>query len=290
MKIFRIFLAWLGLLFLFVFFIAIRRDIYRIKSSSGDFSARPLPEDYTDNKTELPQLTAQSYLIMDVNTGTVLKGKEIHKRLHPASITKMATAINGLETYPLGEVIKIDQEYPVGRNMGLEAEEKITVKNLVYGLLVHSANDAAFVLAGQSEDRVNRFIFRMNKFVKQLGLKNTHFVNFSGEEDNNHYSTSFDLAHLARFALNNKVFVQAIQNQEMVVTDVTGEVEHQLETTNELLTKIPEIKGIKTGWTPQSGECFVGLIEIKDRQFITVILGSEDRFGETELLINWLKS
>jgi serine-type D-Ala-D-Ala carboxypeptidase (penicillin-binding protein 5/6) len=289
MKIFRIFLAWLGLLFLFVFFIAVRLDIYRTRSLSDDFYARPLP-DYTDSKTEVLQLTAQSYLIMDVKTGTVLVGKEIYQRLHPASITKMATAISALETYPLGETIEIEHEYPIGRNMGLQEGEKITIKNLIYGLLVHSANDAAFVLAGQSRERVSKFILRMNKFVEQLGLKNTHFVNFSGEEDYNHYSTSFDLAHLARFALNNKVFEQAIRKKEMVVTDITGEIEHQLETTNELLIKYEEIKGIKTGWTPQSGECFVGLIEINDRQFITVILGSEDRFGETEQLINWLKS
>jgi len=255
--------------------------------SEVSFQPKPLP--LVNQFVSPPKLVAQSAVVFDVDSGTVLFQKNFHLELHPASITKMATAIVALETYPLDEVIEVSRAYPVGRNMELQPGERISVKNLIYGLLVHSANDAAFVLAGQEENRIKNFINRMNNFVVQLGLENTHFINFDGEDDQNHYSTAFDLAHLARWALKNKIFVQAVQTREMEVADVQGKIIHYLETTNELLGVAPEVKGIKTGWTPKAGECFVGLIQLKDHQLITVVLKSNDRFGETKKLIQWAK-
>ncbi len=286
MRINKIVFSWLGLILFFVFFIALRLDLEGRDILSPGYTVRPIMG-VSSNRP--PEINADSYLVMDVDTGSILLEKNAHQRLKPASITKMATAINALETYPLGEVITVQESYSIGKNMELQAGEKITVENLIYGLLVHSANDAGFVLAGQSEYKINQFIAQLNKHIEQLGLKNTHFVNFDGLDADNHYSSSFDLAHLARSVIKNKVFVRAIREQEMIVTDLTGEISHRLETTNELLVNLPEVKGIKTGWTPGAGECFIGLIEIKGRQFITVILGSEDRFGETVKLINWLK-
>jgi len=282
----KVFLGWLIIGLLFGLFLGLRFDFLRVQALKGTYSHRSIP-----NLREIPEpkITAQSYLVMDAQSGMVLLEKNPHLRLNPASITKMATAINALESYPLEEVITVHKEYPVGKNMELQEGEKITVKNLIYGLLVHSANDAAFVLARQGNGQVSHFVDRMNKFVRQLGLEDTHFVNFDGEDDYNHYSTCYDLAHLARFALRNKVFEQSVRKEKMEVTDISGEISHELKTTNELLGKFPEVKGIKTGWTPEAGECFIGLIEVGDKQFITVILGSEDRFGETEKLINWLK-
>ncbi len=287
MKVKKIILTWLSLVFFFLFIWALRLDFIRRRSLALNYSPRLMPQ--ISSEVSLPELSAKSYLVIDLDSGLVLTSKNPHLRLHPASITKMATAITVLESYPLDEVITVRQEYLIGKNMGLEVGERITVKNLIYGLLVHSANDAGFVLAGQSEEKINQFIERMNNFIQQLGLEDTHFVNFDGLEDVNHYSTSFDLAHLARFALKNKVFAQSIKIKQMKVSDINDQVVHHLETTNELLIQIPEVKGIKTGWTPQSGECFIGLIEINDKRLITVILGSEDRFGETVELINWIK-
>lgn len=285
MRVKKILLIWLALGLVFLFLWALRLDFLRQKYLELDYQPRNL---LNIGSRQLPELTAKSYLVIDVDSGLILASKNPHLKLHPASVTKMATAITALESYPLDEVITVREEYLNGKNMELQVGERITVKNLIYGLLVHSANDAAFVLAGQSKEKIDQFLFRMNKFIEQLGLENTHFVNFDGLEDKNHYSTSFDLAHLARFALKNKVFEQAIKVQKMEVTDIKGEIVHQLETTNELLIEIPEVQGIKTGWTPQSGECFIGLVEVNDRIMITVILGSEDRFGETIQLINWI--
>ncbi len=287
MKVKRILFGWLLLLIVFFFFASLRLDISRRRRASINYQSREYP-DIAD--TRFPELTSKSYLVMESGSGTVLAEKNPHLKLNPASITKMVTAISALESFPLDEVITIQEEYPVGKNMELQPGEKMTIENLIYGLIVHSANDAAFVLAGQTQTKIEAFVVRMNNFVKQLGLNDTNFENFDGEDDKNHYSTAYDLAHIARFALENKVFYQSIRRQEMTVTDVSGEIEHNLETTNELLGQLPEVKGIKTGWTPEAGECFIGLIELDGKEFITVILGSEDRFGETKQLINWLKA
>lgn len=252
----------------------------------SDLEFLPVPE---KNHLPAPELTAQSALVMDFDSGTIIFQKNPHLKLHPASITKVVTAIVALETYPLEEIITVEKEYPVGKTMELVEGEKIRVKDLIIGLLIHSANDAGYVLAGQNQEKAAGFVNRMNQFLSQLGLENTHFVNFGGEEDLDHYSTAFDLAHLARRALKNEIFSQTVQLKELTVTDVGGQISHQLENTNELLGVIPEVRGIKTGWTPQSGECFLGLIDLNGHQLITLILASGDRFGETRKLIDWVK-
>lgn len=257
------------------------------KKHEVSFTQQALP--LVNKFTSAFEISAKSAIIIDADSGTVLYQKDPHQRLHPASITKMATAIIALETYPMDEVIEIKNSYKIGRNMGLIDGEKITVEGLIYGILVHSANDAAYVLAGQDPRTIKNFIERMNSFIKEVGLKDTHFVNFDGEDDEDHYSSAWDLAQLARRAIRNDIFLSAVGKKEVIIKDVSGENEHQLETTNQLLGITPEVSGIKTGWTPIVGECFVGLIDLKGHKIITVILGSTDRFGETRKMIDWLK-
>ncbi len=246
------------------------------------FAPLPLPkikEEFTS------QLTAKSILVMDEKSGTVLLAKNPQQRLLPASITKIMTALVALDKFPLNQTVTVPRAYPVGRNMELKAGEQLTVENLIYGLLIHSANDAGFVLASQSPD----FIEAMNEKAKTIGLKGSHFVNFDGEEDLNHYSTAYDLAQIARLALKSEIFRKAILVRTMTITDLSGKILHRLETTNELLGKVPEVMGLKTGWTQRAGECFVGYFELGGHGLITVILASKDRFGETVKLLDWAK-
>ncbi len=272
-----------------VIFILLAAKFIIFNKVIADFQISPKSFPKTNRFVPPPATSAESILVMDVDSGAIIFQKKPHLKLHPASITKMATAITALEAYPIDEVITIKEEYSIGKTMELLAGERITVENLIYGLLIHSANDAAYILAGQNDEQVRRFVERMNDFVRRLGLKETNFVNFNGEDDEGHYSTAFDLAHLARWALKNKIFSQAVQIKNVTVESVDGLIEHQLEATNELLDVLPEVRGIKTGWTPQAGECFIGLIDLGDHQLITVILGSQDRFLETRKLIDWSK-
>jgi D-alanyl-D-alanine carboxypeptidase len=177
--------------------------------------------------------------------------------------------------------------------MGLKKGEKLTVFDLYLGLLVHSANDAAFVLADNYPGGVVGFIEAMNNKASLLGLYRTHFVNFDGEEDLNHFTTALDIARLSRILLKNELFSTIVELDSAVVRSIDGAIEHRLETTNQLLGVVPEIKGLKTGWTDQAGECFVSYLQLekdgKTRRLVTVVLASTDRFGETENLLDWVK-
>ncbi|MFH1561109.1 MAG: hypothetical protein ABID04_00830 [Patescibacteria group bacterium] len=265
-------------------------SVFLVRNPIRGLSFVPLPTPQLNSFIPFPDsVLAQSVLVLDVDSGTIVFEREAHLRLAPASITKMVTAIAALEIYPLGEVVEIINSYPVGRNMGLLAGEKITVENLIYGLLVHSANDAAFVLAGQTEGRIEEFVARMNQMAWDLGLRDTRFINFDGEEDFGHYSTAYDLAQLARWALGNPIFTKAVGTEKMLVTNIDGSIIHQLESTNLLLGVAPEIAGVKTGWTPEAQECFVALINLDGHRLLSVVLASPDRFGDTQKIIDWLK-
>ncbi|MCD6225670.1 D-alanyl-D-alanine carboxypeptidase [bacterium] len=241
-------------------------------------------------------LSARSWLVMDVKSGTVLAGKNINVSFPPASLTKIATAIVALNHYSLDEVLTVDKEYPVGRTMGLQKGERIKVIDLLAGLLIHSANDAAYVLAAHFPGGEKAFVGEMNSLVQRMGLKRTVFENFDGEEAIRHYTTAFEIARLARRLLRFPIARELVILPQKTVWSVDGKISHQLETTNQLLPVLGENRGLKTGWTNQAKECFVGYFEIfsspfsPGREILTVVLGSDDRFGETVKLLRWVKN
>lgn len=241
-------------------------------------------------------LTARSWLVLDLESGTLLAGENFYTALPPASLTKIVTALVILDHFSLDQVLTVDKEYLVGKTMGLVAGEKIKAIDLFTGLLVHSANDAAWVFANSYPEGEKAFIEEMNHYARARGLTRTHFVNFDGEEDDNHYSTAYDLGQLARIMLEEPLVRELIQIRKKTVSGLNGRLSHELETTNQLLDLIPEARGLKTGWTQQAGECFVGYFEIdvpsdsRSRDLITVLMGSGDRFNETLKILNWVKS
>lgn len=279
---------WFGLLFLFGLFIAYRFYCDQNKHLSLGFQPRPILQarerDFPDD------LSARAFLVMDARTGTIIKSRHENWRLAPASLTKIPAAIVALKKYPLNEIITVKEEYPVGKIMELKENEQIDINNLLHGLLIHSANDAAYVLAGQDDQKRQEFINQMNQIAKKYDLKQTHFVNFDGEEDIDHLSSAFDLAHLTRIGLKNPIFKRLIQVSEKTIYDQTGRIEHELENTNLLLAEFDNVKGVKTGWTPQAGECLISLVYIDNNPVLTVVLGSQDRFGDTRKLIKWSQS
>lgn len=236
-----------------------------------------------------PNLTANNYILIDVETNKVLLSQRPDSRIYPASITKLATAITALNIYPLDEIITVGQEYEEGKIMELELGEKITVKSLVSALLVHSANDAAFTLANHHQQGLNAFVEQMNLISQRYNLKNTHFTNVDGIHQDNHYSTVYDISQLGRIAIQNKIVKDTVKTKELTVFNVENNIEHQLISTNELLGIIPEIEGLKTGWTPEAKGCFIGLINIDGHYLISVVAQSDDRFQDTKNLINWSK-
>lgn len=236
-----------------------------------------------------PQTTAQNYILVDLETNKVLISKNPEEKIYPASTTKLITALTALNIYPLDEVITINEEYSEGQNMGLKLAEKITVKSLVSALLVYSANDAAFTLAKQHPQGFEGFVKQMNLLVKKYNLKNTNFVNVDGLQNENHYSTVYDLSQIGRIAVQNNIVKNTVKNKEITVSSVDGSIQHYLASTDELLTTTPEIEGLKTGWTPEAKGCFVGLINLNGHYLISVVAQSDDRFQDTKNILDWAK-
>ena len=234
-------------------------------------------------------LSAASYILVDNNTNAILISKNHDQIIFPASTTKLATALTALNIYPLDELITVKEKYSVGKIMNLQPNEKITVKSLVTALLVYSANDAAFNLASHHQGGINGFIDQMNLIVSKHGLKNTHFANYDGIDSPNNYSSVYDLAQIGRIAIKNPVIREVVKNKTITVTDISGNIKHQLISTNELLGLLPEIEGLKTGWTPEAGGSFVGLIKQDGHYLISVVADSTDRFADTRQLVDWAK-
>lgn len=237
-----------------------------------------------------PQLNSTHYILIDVATNAVILFKNQNEKIYPASTTKLITALTALNIYPLDEELTINQEYKEGQVMDLKLGEKITIKSLVSALLVYSANDAAFTLANHHQGGVPGFVNEMNLLVQKYGLRNTHFVNFDGIHNENHYSTAYDLSQIARLAIKNSIITQTVKQKKIIVEDINKTIKHELTSTDELLGVIPEIEGLKTGWTPEAGGCFIGLINLNGHYLISVIAQSEDRFADTKNLIDWAKN
>lgn len=174
--------------------------------------------------------------------------------------------------------------------MGLKSGEKITVKSLVSALLVYSANDAAFVLANHHTNGSVGFISEMNSLIKKYGLSNSNFANFDGIDNSSNYSSAYDLSQIGRLSQKNPVIREAVGHKNIIIEDVNNQLVHQLESTNELLGVVPEIKGLKTGWTPDAGGSFVALMDINGHELISVVTQSDDRFGDTRKLLDWAKA
>lgn len=257
----------------------------------------PTVADYPVNFTKIPApwLTARSAIVVDRDSAVIMFAKDEEVRLLPASTVKLMTALVALEHYNLDDVLIAKEINFQGQDMELEKDEMISVESLLYGVLVASANDASTLLAQTYPGGMAGFVQAMNKKAKELNLDDTYFANPTGldiDEEGNllpdcSYSTALDLARLAMVVMKNPILSKMVGTTKITVTDVTGKIKHHLYNINELLYWLPGMKGVKTGWTKEAGECLVGYVERDGRGVITVVLGSEDRFGETAKLIDW---
>lgn len=246
----------------------------------------PLPK----NKTGIlaPSLSAKSALVSDVPSGVIIYGKNKDLELLPASTTKIMTALVALDFYQLNQVLEVLGVFSEGQDIKLQKGERLTAENLLYALLVASANDAAETLAANYPGGRENFIEEMNKKAQKLNLLNTHFTNPTGIDEEGQFTTASDLTRLAKIAIQNPVFAKIVATDKFIVYSYDKKFVHPISNINVLLGSVPGIKGIKTGWTISAGECLVGFDEQNGKQIITVVLGSQDRFGETEKLLDWV--
>jgi D-alanyl-D-alanine carboxypeptidase (penicillin-binding protein 5/6) len=235
-----------------------------------------------------PYLTARGAIVIDVGSGAILYEKSPDAGLMPASTTKIMTAMVAMDEYDLNDIVTVDNEsQSIGHVSELVSGERITVKDLLYAMLVSSGNDAALALGQHHPDGYQGFVDSMNQKAEQLNLNNTHYRNVSGLEQYDHYSSVRDLAILTKEAMRKDLFRQIVATESIKNNSVDGDLQHTFRNINELLGEVEGIRGVKTGWTQNAGECLVTSTVRNGHEVIVVVLGSENRFEESITLIEW---
>lgn len=230
--------------------------------------------------SEQLKVGSNAFIIYDPLSRNILAGKNEKLRFAPASTVKIMTALISLENYDLKQIFTAKNISLVdGSKMRLVEGEMMSVENLLYGMMLPSGNDAAFVLANSFPSGYNGFIGAMNLKAKELELDNTKFVDSAGLDDKN-YSTAFDLARLAAYAMQKPNFAKVVGTRFVSVTDTSGKNVHDLYNLNELLG-IEGVNGVKTGFTDEAGGVLVTSLNRSGRNYIIVVLASKDRFGDT---------
>lgn len=232
--------------------------------------------------------SAVSVLAVDAESGVTLFEKNPDIKLLPASTTKIITALVTLDYYPPNAVLQVSDILVDGQKMDLVPGEKISVDSLLKGLLIISANDAAEVLAQNYPGGTKGFVLAMNEKAKRINLENTFFTNPSGLDTEGHLSTARDLVRAATYAMKNPYFSEIVATKQTIVASVDNQIIHPLTNINQLIGEIDGVLGVKTGWTEFANENLVTYVERDGRKVVISLLGSQDRFGETENLINWI--
>lgn len=235
-----------------------------------------------------PEVSAEGIYVVDLPSFTPVFARNENLKLFPASTIKILTALVAYDVYKPDQIIKIKKTIFDGQVMGLVVGEKITVENILYGTLIHSGNDAAYVLADNYG--YDKFVELMNKKAQSLGMKNSYFSNPNGLDSGTQYSTAFDLALAARELLKNPYLSKIVSTKEITISDVDFKYFHQLTNVNKLLGEIQGLGGLKTGYTENAGENLVSFYKKNGHQFVIVILKSLDRFNDTRNIIDWINN
>lgn len=259
-----------------IIFLAIPNNSYSKNSSS---------------ESKIPIINARHAVVIDRNSSQILYGKNEFEKCKMASTTKIMTAIIVIENSNLSDIVTISKKSANtgGSRLGLSQNDKISVENLLYGLMLKSGNDAAVALAEYVGGNTENFINLMNKKAENLKLSSTHFVTPHGLDDENHYTTAFDLAILANYALNNPTFSKIVSTKSYTIT-INGNIK-QLDNTNELLGNFEGIYGVKTGFTNGANRCLVTACKRGDLDVICVVLGCDtkkDRTQDSIKLLNYI--
>ena len=249
-----------------------------------EFSPLPL----LSGSDTFPVISAQAALAVDLDSGVTLYEKNPDEPLLPASTTKIITALVSLDFYHLDKILRVGDVSVAGQKMGLKKGEEISVKDLLSGLLIYSANDAAEVLAQNYSGGREAFITVMNIKARQLGLEGSFFKNPSGLDGGGHLSTARDLVRLSSVAIKNETFAQIVATKEEVVKSQDGKISHKLVNLNKLVGEVEGVLGVKTGWTENARENLVTYVDRGGHKIMFALLGSQDRFGETKELIEWV--
>lgn len=239
-----------------------------------------------------PLLAARAFLVLDLESRRILASHEPSAVYPIASLAKVLTAVTVISSAQLDEVATVSRRAVragrIGADMGLKEGERILVRDLLAGLLVPSANDAAIALAEHVDNDEDKFAERMEETAKRLGLSHTRVENATGFDSLAQFSSAYDVALLLAEAWSDEVLGVLLRAESMDVTSVDGRRRHHLRTTNRLLGVRSDVLGGKTGFTDAAAENLAVIAESETGYpVVAVVLGSPDRFADMENLLNW---
>ena len=259
-------------------------------------TATPLPTPILTVEGKPPTVSATAAYLIDDDTGYTLADINGEKPLPMASTTKIMTAVIAIETADLNELVSIHQDAvnEVIQNQGSSAQlvpgDEIPLKDLLYGLLVPSGDDAAVAIADEVGGTKENFVRIMNIVAYRLHLYQTHYVNPDGLPATGHQTSAYDLVRLAQYAMTLPVFAQIVQTQQYILPANRLHHRYVWKTTNQLRTMYAGAPGIKTGTTPEAGYCLVFSATRDGHHLIGVVLHStsdQRRFADAKTLLDW---
>jgi serine-type D-Ala-D-Ala carboxypeptidase (penicillin-binding protein 5/6) len=264
------------------------------KTGGDDISARDLKKLIATNKEKYypktdwlqrnPQslaVSSKGAVILDYETKQVLLDNNMHEKLPPASITKVLTAVVALENYKLDKLCTVSQAAADTEpyKIIMEPGEKLSVEDLMYGMMMLSANDAAEVLAECDPGGKPAFMAKMNQKVKELGLTDSNFVTPNGLDDPNHYSTAFDMATITEYAIRTQPdylkYMGRVEDYSVGATDHNGP--HYFYQLSTLIKTFPGMEGAKTGFTYEAGNTYIGVAKRDGRRIIIVYFNANSK-------------
>ena len=244
------------------------------------------PFSYAENNQEEDlNLYSEAAVLIDAKTGAILYGKDADKKMYPASTTKILTAILALENCNLNDMVTVSASavaaIPPGYSSAYLSEgEQMSVNDLLAVFLVHSANDAGYVLAEYISGSIQQFADLMNEKAMEIGCQSTHFTNPSGIHDENHYTTAYDLSLIAKYCMENSTFRNYVSSRSCTVGPTNKSDARTYTNTNDLINPsskyyLENCIGIKTGYTSEARNCLISAYSKDDFELICVVLGAD---------------
>lgn len=243
----------------------------------------------TEKVVANPYTSAQAAVLMEKNSQRILFQKNMDLKLPMASCTKILTALTVVENCNVEETVTVPQQAVgiEGSSIYLRAGEKLTVKELLYGLLLRSGNDSAVALALHVSGSLEDFRTLMNATAKKYGANDSNFVTPHGLDAKDHYTTAYDLAKISCFALKNPTIAEIVSSKSAKIGNEEEGNFRLLYNKNKLLNNYSFADGVKTGYTKKAGRCFVGSATKDGMQLVCVVLNCGPMFEETQSLLQY---
>lgn len=266
----------------FIFFFSFNYIVFADDINEEILYYFPSSIEVSSNIDNQPTINSKSAIIYDRISGSILFGKNENQKRKMASTTKIMTAIIVLERCNLDDIVTVSSKAAGtgGSRLGLHTNDKISVRDLLYGLLLCSGNDAAVALAEYVGGDLSGFANLMNKKSNSLELTSTHFITPHGLDNDNHYTTAYELAIITNYALKNESFYNFVSTKNYTVT-INGNPK-TLSNTNELLGNLNGVYGVKTGFTNGANRCLVTAVKRDNMDLICIVLGADTKKDRTK--------